>query len=158
MLRHIFIILLVIAFLVGCAGTSANIPKETPKKKVILMIPDASKDKPKLKGNYTYDGRLDPAMFNRWSPGKTWKERYGVTLALKNPRKHASIPYALVYFAMGQEKLNIPNGTIFSFAYIEDGKVRFFLNIGLKGHYKEMKIPEKQVDGIRKILEGFVGK
>ena len=152
-MRNLLIILLTIAFL-GCATTSANVP-ETKTKPVIQ--PEVKEEVKKILGKYTYDGGIDPVVFNHWLAQPLIKEKHGITYAMKNPRKYAAIPFALVYLAQGlYQKYKVPDGTIMSFAYIEDSKLRFFVN--KEGHYTEIDLPSEQATRLKKILEGFVGQ
>ena len=127
----------------GCATTSTNIPETK------------SQDKPKV----TYDGGIDPDVFNVWTHERAWKESQGITFAIKNPMKYATIPYALVYVAMGISKTHgIPDGSIVSFTYIDDGKLRYFHNVRMRGHYKEIPVPPNNTAILIEILKGLVGQ
>lgn len=96
-----------------------------------------------LEGDYTYEGKLDPASFNNWSGAAYQEGPYGIVYVLQNPRENAAIKFAFVYIST--------DATIISFAYIEDDKLRYF-GIVKGTHYGEMDIPEKVSGEIKRNL------
>ena len=141
-MKKIMALIIVLFMLtIGCAGTPELVPPDTV---AIAVVPEKSIPiETSIDGDYTYEGRLNPADFNNWS-GTTYQEGpYGMVYILQNPRKNAAIKFAFVYIAT--------NDTIISFAYIEDDKLRYF-GIMEGSHYGEMDIPEKVRGEIKQSL------
>lgn len=145
-MRNILICLVAIAFLVGCVGVSANIPKETLKKKTILLLPNAEKPTPLPKAKkpkYTYDSYLSPATFEGWMKIGEQPEKDGVVYAMMNPRKHAVVKGAFVLVSQ--------SGMILAYTYLRDGKVNYHV-LTKDGGYKEYVHPPEIREGIKKSL------
>lgn len=147
MLKKALIILPIIALAFGCAGASVALTNPMGEINLDASAVDVS-EKPipierSLEGDYTYEGKLDPADFNIWSGERYQGGPYGEVFILQNPRESAAIKFAFVYIST--------DATIISFAYIEDDKLRYF-GIVKGTHYEEIDLPENVRKEIKRNL------
>ncbi len=163
MLTRLFTIILVIAFLVGCSGVKgvdATTPKETPtiqtdEPKATLL--------PQPRVKITYESSFSPKVFLSWvqSPEPMFREKFGNTYVYFNPMKHAAIPFAFVYMAEGAEKTHgIEDGTLLSYAYIEDGEFKHYGGSTMTKesknvHFKRVYLKPKTAAMLKDTLERF---
>jgi len=143
-MKEFFVILLAMV-LMSCATIKSNVQKKTKPS-----IQPNTQEKPQKK--YTYDGDLNPAVFINWTRVPYMIEEHGQSYVAKNPTKHAAIKYALLYIAEGVSKeKNVPYGSLLSYVYIDDGKLRFFMI--KNSRYKEFMLSLIEVARLGAILK-----